>query len=68
MAVTTISNENKTRVDAAIDKQLTQVFTLISDAIVILHDTGDTESDDLDNAMSHLRCAHDMLALYRGRK
>jgi len=68
MAITTVSNENKTRVDAAIDKQLTQCFNLINEAIVILHDTGDTESADLDNAMSHLRCAHDMLALYRGRK
>jgi hypothetical protein len=64
----TISNENKVRVDALIDKQLTQCFNLITEAITILHDTGDTESSDLDNAISHLRCAHDMLALYRGRK
>ena len=64
----TISNENKVRVDALIDKQLTRCFKLITEAITILHDTGDTESSDLDNAISHLRCAHDMLALYRGRK
>ena len=61
-------NENKLRVDALVDKQLTQCFNLITKAITILHDTSETESSDLDNAMSHLRCAHDMLALYRGRK
>ena len=66
--IVTSRNENKVRVDALIDKQLTQCFKLITEAITILHDTGDTESSDLDNAMSHLRCAHDMLALYRGRK
>ena len=66
--IVTSRNENKLRVDALVDKQLTQCFNLITEAITILHDIGDTESSDLDNAMSHLRCAHDMLALYRGRK
>jgi len=66
--IVTSRNENKLRVDALVDKQLTQCFNLITEAITILHDTSDTESSDLDNAMSHLRCAHDMLALYRGRK
>ncbi len=66
--IVTSRNENKVRVDALVDKQLTQCFNLITEAITILHDTGDTESSDLDNAMSHLRCAQDMLAIYRERK
>ena len=66
--IVTSRNENKLRIDALVDKQLTQCFELITEALTILHDTGVTESGDLDNAMSHLRCAYDMLELYRERK
>jgi hypothetical protein len=61
----TVSNDNKNRVDAAIDKQLTQCFNLISEASVILHDTGDTESIALDNAMWHLQRAVELVTRYR---
>lgn len=48
-----------------IDKQTGKVLDLLTEASTLLHDTGDTESDTLDNAMTHLKCAVDMLVRYR---
>lgn len=61
----TISNDNKTRVDALIDKETSKVLDLLSEASVILHDTGDTESVALDNAMWHLQRAVELVTRYR---
>jgi hypothetical protein len=60
----TTSNENKTRVDYLVYKQVEEVLTLVKQANETLNDTGDVESDSLDNASSHLKCAIDMLDHY----
>lgn len=62
--ITTSRNENKTRVDYLVYKQLTECNSLLKKAKDILTDTGDTESTTLDNAMSHLKCAVDMVDRY----
>jgi hypothetical protein len=64
MAITTVSNENKTRVDYLVYKQVTEVLALVKQANETLNDTGDIDSDSLDNASSHLKCAVDMLDHY----
>jgi len=64
MAITTVSNENKTRVDYLVYKQVTEVLVLVKQANETLNDTGDIDSDSLDNASSHLKCAIDMLDHY----
>ena len=51
--------------DQNIDKQTGEVLDLLTEASTLLHDTGDIESDTLDNAMTHLKCAVDMLVRYR---
>ena len=62
--ITTSRNENKTRVDYLVYKQLTECNSLLKKAKDILTDTGDTESTTLDNAMAHLECAVDMVNRY----
>jgi len=62
--ITTSRNENKTRVDYLVYKQVTECSALLKKASEILNDTGDVESDSLDNASSHLKCAVDMLDHY----
>lgn len=62
--ITTSRNENKTRVDYLVYKELTECSSLLKKAKDILTDTGDTESTTLDNAMSHLKCAVDMVDRY----
>jgi hypothetical protein len=64
MAITTVSNENKTRVDYLVYKQVTETLALVKQASETLNDTGDVESDSLDNASSHLKCVIDMLDHY----
>jgi len=64
MALTTTSNENKTRVDYLVYKQVTEVLALVKQANETLNDTGDIDSDSLDNASNHLKCAVDMLDHY----
>ena len=59
-----VSNENKTRVDYLVFKQVKECNELLKKASTILHDTGDTDSTTLDNAMSHLKCAVDMTTRY----
>jgi len=62
--ITASRNENKTRVDYLVYKQVTECSALLKKASEILNDTGDVESDSLDNASSHLKCAVDMLDHY----
>ena len=64
MAITTVSNDNKTRVAFLVYKQVKECNELLQKASDILNDTGDTESTTLDNAMSHLKCAVDMTGRY----
>jgi len=64
MAITTVSNENKTRVDYLVYKEIEKTLALVKQANDTLNDTGDVESDSLDNASSHLKCAIDMLDHY----
>jgi len=64
MAITTVSNENKTRVNFLVYKEIQKTLDLVKQANETLNDTGDVESDSLDNASSHLKCAIDMLDHY----
>ena len=62
--IATKSNENKDRVEFLVYKQVTECSELLKKASDILNDTGDTESTTLDNAMSHLKSAVDMVERY----
>ena len=62
--MTTSRNENKTRVDRLVYKQVTETLALVKQASETLNDTGDVEFASLDNASSHLKCAIDMLDHY----
>ena len=61
----TISNENKVRVGMTIDKQTGEIFDLLSRAMVLLNDTGDVESETLDQVMVSLKYTTQKLIEYR---
>lgn len=61
----TISNENKIRVNRLIDKQTGEVLDLLNKAMAKLHDTGDTESETLDQVMVSLKYTTQKLVEYR---
>jgi len=48
-----------------INKNTGEALDLLVKAATLLHDTGDVDSDTLDNAMSHLKCAVDMVTRFR---
>ena len=48
-----------------IDRNTADALDHLVDAATLLHDTGDIDSDTLDNAMSHLKCAVDMVVRFR---
>ena len=48
-----------------VDKNTGDALDKLQAASVLLHDTGDVDSDTLDNAMSHLKCAVDMVTRFR---
>jgi hypothetical protein len=58
-------NENRIRVNRLIDKQTGEVLDLLNEAMVILHDTGDTESETLDQVMTSLKYTTQKLVEYR---
>lgn len=58
-------NENKIRVNRLIDKQTGEVLDLLNEAMAILHDTGDTESETLDQVMVSLKYTTQKLVEYR---
>ena len=60
-----IRNENRIRVNRLIDKQTGEVLDLLNEAMVILHDTGDTESETLDQVMVSLKYTTQKLVEYR---
>jgi hypothetical protein len=61
----TVSNENRVRVNRLIDKQVTEILDLLNEAMVKLHDTGDMESETLDQAMSSLKYTTQKLEEYQ---
>ena len=48
-----------------IDKQTGEVLDLLNEAMVILHDTGDTESETLDQVMTSLKYTTQKLVEYQ---
>lgn len=58
-------NENRIRVNRLIDKQTGEVLDLLNEAMAILHDTGDTESETLDQVMVSLKYTTQKLVEYR---
>lgn len=61
----TVSNENKVRVNRLIGKQTREILDLLNEAMVRLHDTGDTESETLDQVMVSLKYTTQKLVEYR---
>ena len=61
MALTTISNKNKTRVEFLVYKQVTEALDHLKKAATLIHDTGETESDRLDKAVCFTQDAVDQL-------
>lgn len=61
----TVSNENRIRVNRLIDKQVTEILDLLNEAMVRLHDTGDTESETLDQVMVSLKYTTQKLEEYQ---
>ena len=64
MALTTVSNENKTRVDELVEKQTRLALQYLQKASTLMHDTGDVESEQLDQANSHLTKAIEKINYY----
>ena len=61
----TVSNENRVRVNRLIGKQTREILDLLNEAMVRLHDTGDTESETLDQVMVSLKYTTQKLVEYR---
>lgn len=61
----TSRNENRIRVNRLIDKQVTEILDLLNEAMVRLHDTGDTESETLDQVMTSLKYTTQKLEEYQ---
>ena len=59
--ITTVSNENKTRVDYLVYKQVTEALEQLKKAATLIHDTGETESDRLDKAVCFTQDAIEQL-------
>ena len=61
----TSRNENRIRVNRLIDKETGEILDLLNEAMVRLHDTGDTESETLDQVMVSLKYTTQKLVDYR---
>jgi len=61
----TVSNENKIRVNRLIGKQTDEILGLLNEAMVRLHDTGDVESETLDQVMTSLKYTTQKLQEYK---
>jgi len=62
----TTSNENKTRVDYLVYKQVTEALDHLKKAATLIHDTGETESERLDNVICYTQDAIDQLEYFLG--
>jgi len=60
----TTSNENKTRVEFLVYKQVTESLENLKKAATLIHDTGETESDRLDKAVCFTQDAIDQLEYF----
>ena len=60
----TVSNENKTRVEFLVYKQVTESLENLKKAATLIHDTGETESDTLDKAVCFTQDAIDQLEYF----
>ena len=60
----TSSNENKTRADYLVYKQVKEALEHLKKAAVLIHDTGETESDTLDKAVCFTQDAMDELEYF----
>lgn len=58
-------NENKIRVNRLVGKQTGEILDLLNEAMVRLHDTGDVESETLDQVMTSLKYTTQKLTEYR---
>jgi len=58
-------NENRIRVNRLIDKETGEILDMLNEAMVRLHDTGDTESETLDQVMTSLKYTTQKLVDYR---
>jgi hypothetical protein len=61
----TFRNENRIRVNRLIDNQTGEVLDLLNEAMTLLHDTGDVESETLDQVMTSLKYTTQKLEEYR---
>ena len=61
----TVSNDNKTRVDYLVYKQVSEALDHLKKAATLIHDTGDTESERLDKAVSFTQDAVDQLEYFQ---
>ena len=61
----TSRNENRIRINRLIDKETGEILDLLKQAMVRLHDTGDTESETLDQVMVSLKYTTQKLVDYR---
>ena len=61
-------NENRIRVNRLIDKQTREALDLLNEAMAILHDTGDTESETLDQVMTSLQYTTQKLVEYQEKE
>ena len=59
--ITTSRNENKTRVEFIVYKQVSEALDHLKKAATLIHDTGETESDRLDKAVCFTQDAVDQL-------
>ena len=59
--IMTSRNENKTRVDYLVYKQVTEAFEELKKAATLIHDTGETEADRLDKGVCFTQDAIDQL-------
>jgi hypothetical protein len=62
----TTSNENKTRVDYLVYKQVTEALDHLKKAATLIHDTGETESQRLDMVICYTQDAIDQLEYFLG--
>ena len=64
MALTTVSNENKTSAEQLVENQTKLALHYLQKASTLMHDTGDVESEQLDQANSHLSKAIEKIRYY----
>lgn len=61
----TVSNENKGRVEALVDRNTGEALDLLIKAAELLHDTGVIDSERLDRAVGHAQDAIDNVVGFR---